>query len=112
MEFRKHALANGVTLVVGFSYDELVPSALDLLSNTISAINGSVETNTTFVTGTLPTQNPSSAANTTSNAARILWAFTQVFVQEFPEHETSDDRISVWTNSVCASSWQSIICAR
>jgi hypothetical protein len=64
-----------------------------------------VETNTTLVKGILPSQNPASAANTTNNAARIVWTFTQVFVQEFQEHNTSDDRVSLWSNSVCSSAW-------
>jgi hypothetical protein len=85
---------------VGFSYDKLVPGTLDLLSGSISLRDESETLNTTFVAGTFPSQDPYSAANTTGNAARIIWQFTQIWLQEFPEHKSSDDRISVWANSV------------
>ncbi|KAF2687333.1 putative carboxypeptidase S1 [Lentithecium fluviatile CBS 122367] len=84
---------------VGFSYDELVPSMLDLLSGTIAPGNGSETSTATSVAGILPSQEPDQAANTTANAARILWQFTQVWLQEFPQHESSDDRVSIWANS-------------
>jgi hypothetical protein len=85
---------------VGFSYDKLVPSMLDLLTGSITPNNGSRLSNTTYLAGTFASQDPSSAANTTGNAARILWQFTQIWLQEFPEHKSSDDRISIWANSV------------
>jgi hypothetical protein len=85
---------------VGFSYDKLVPSMLDLLSGSITPNNRSETSNTTYVAGILPSQDISSAANTTGNAARIIWQFTQIWLQNFPEHKSSDDRISVWGNSV------------
>lgn len=85
---------------VGFSYDVLIPSVLDLLTGTATPMNGSETSNATSVVGVLPSQDPGSAANTTMNAARILWKFTQIWLQEFPEHESSDDRISIWGNSV------------
>ncbi|KAF2870669.1 Alpha/Beta hydrolase protein [Massariosphaeria phaeospora] len=84
---------------VGFSYDELVPSMLDFLTGTITPVNGSMTSNATSFSGVLPSQSPSSAANTTANAARILWQFTQIWIQEFPEYRSSDDRISIWSNS-------------
>ncbi|KAF2798040.1 alpha/beta-hydrolase [Melanomma pulvis-pyrius CBS 109.77] len=84
---------------VGFSYDTLVPSTLDLLTGNISPHNGTANTNGTFVSGVLPSQDPGSAANTTANAANIMWQFTQIWIQEFPEHKSSDDRVSVWANS-------------
>jgi len=87
---------------VGFSYDELVPSVLDLLTGAIAPSNGSETSNTTSVTGILPSQKIGSTANTTVNAAKILWQFTQIWLQEFPEHDSSDDRVSIWGNSVSA----------
>ncbi|KAF2126297.1 alpha/beta-hydrolase [Dothidotthia symphoricarpi CBS 119687] len=84
---------------VGFSYTDLVPSVLDLLTGTIAPMEASEISNATFVTGILPGQNISTTVNTTANAARILWGFTQIWLQEFPEHESSNDRISLWTNS-------------
>jgi hypothetical protein len=85
---------------VGFSYDKLVPSILDLLTGAIAPDNGLETSNSTTVTGILPSQDPGSAANTTGNAAKILWQFTQIWLQDFPEHESSDNRISLWANSV------------
>jgi hypothetical protein len=85
---------------VGFSYDELVPSVLDLLTGVVAPSNGSETLNSTSVTGILPGQSMSSTANTTANAAKILWQFTQIWLQEFPEHDSSDDRVSIWGNSV------------
>lgn len=88
---------------VGFSYGEVVASTLDLLSMAITPINGSfdaVETNATFVKGMLPSQDFQAAANTSSNAAKILWVFTQVWLQDFPEHQSSDSHFSIWANSV------------
>jgi hypothetical protein len=85
---------------VGFSYDELVPSVLDLLTGAVAPSNESETANTTYVTGILPSQRTGSTANTTMNAAKILWQFAQIWLQEFPEHETSDDRVSIWGNSV------------
>ncbi|KAH8728155.1 Alpha/Beta hydrolase protein [Phaeosphaeriaceae sp. PMI808] len=84
---------------VGFSYDKLVPSMLDLLTGGITPVNGPATLNATHVSGILPSQNLGSAANTTMNAARILWKFTQIWSQEFPEHKSSDGRVSIWANS-------------
>ncbi|KAF2034063.1 alpha/beta-hydrolase [Setomelanomma holmii] len=83
----------------GFSYDELVPSILDLLTGAVTPVKGSATSNATAVTGILPSQNPGSAPNTTMNAARMIWQFTQIWLQEFPEFATSDDRVSIWANS-------------
>jgi len=88
---------------VGFSYDELVPSTLNLLTGNISSINRPVETNGTFVLGVLPSQNPGAVSNTSANAARIMWQFTQIWLQEFPEHRSSNERVSVWSNSASCS---------
>jgi len=85
----------------GFSYDEIVPSVLDLLTGNITPANETETSNATSVTGLLPSQDPASAVNTTMNAARVIWQFTQIWLQDFPEHKTSNDRVSVWTNSVC-----------
>jgi hypothetical protein len=85
---------------VGFSYDELVPSVQDLLTGAITPADGSETSSATSLTGILPSQNSSSTANTTANAARIIWQFTQIWLQDFPEYKTRDDRISVWASSV------------
>jgi hypothetical protein len=91
---------------VGFSYDELVPVVSDMLTGAITPSNGSATSNATSFAGVLPSQKPESAPNTTTNAAKILWQFTQIWLQEFPEHQTSDDRVSIWGNSVRFFSFQ------
>ena len=72
----------------GFSYNELVPANQ---STTRSALPSG---------GVFPSQDPTKLANTTDNTARILWKFAQIWLQEFPEHKSSDDRVSLWTTSV------------
>ena len=95
---------------VGFSYDELVHSTLDLLTGNISPTNRPIKTNGTFVPGVFPSQNPGATANTTANAARIMWQFSQIWLQEFPEHQSSNERVSVWANSVSYSLSLRIYC--
>ena len=94
----------------GFSYDTLINSTLDLLFfgapltetgiTPISEYNGTVPaSNTTFLYGILPSQNPNHTANNSAIAARTLWHFAQVWFEEFPEYNTYDRRISFWGNS-------------
>ncbi|KAH7128376.1 Alpha/Beta hydrolase protein [Dendryphion nanum] len=83
----------------GFSFDKKVPSMLDLLTGLITPANGSTLSNGTSVYGLLPSQDGTSVANTTDNAAHILWKFSQIWLQEFREHKSSDDRVSIWGNS-------------
>lgn len=74
---------------VGFSYD--VPS-----NGTYNQLTGELilddfsegvpVQNNTFYVGTFPSQNPSSSANTTTNAARALWHFSQAWFQEVRFH--------------------------
>lgn len=89
---------------VGFSYDEVVPGILDLFTNTVTLETGNVtlpaESNATAFKGLFPTQDPGNAANTSANAAKVLWEFSQVFLQEFPEHNSTNEKFSIWGNSV------------
>jgi hypothetical protein len=88
---------------VGFSYDTLVNATFSLtgISNGMTGFvtpNGTA--NETEIPGTFPSQSLQGTSNTTRNAARVLWHFMQVWLQEFPEYHTSDERVSVWGNSV------------
>ncbi|KAK2760863.1 hypothetical protein FQN54_002103 [Arachnomyces sp. PD_36] len=86
----------------GYTYDVLANGTLDLITGTIDQTNFSVGTahpNSTTLLGTFPVQDPQSTANTTTNSARDLWYFLQTWLVEFPEYETSDDRLSLWGNS-------------
>ena len=57
------------------------------------------QTNNTFLVGTFPSQSAGNTANTTQNAARALWHFTQTWFQEFPDYKPNNDAISIFTES-------------
>ncbi|KAI1172020.1 carboxypeptidase S1 [Nemania sp. FL0916] len=80
----------------GFSYDILKNGMLDLKTGDIV---GDGEGNRTMIPGTFSSQDTNSTANTTENAARHFWNFLQVWLQDFPEHISGDDAISIWTES-------------
>ena len=94
----------------GYSYDVLVKSVQDLLfagtplgATGITAFEdfaGNVPAeNTTIKYGIFPTQNYNHTANTTALAATTLWHFSQAWFSEFPKWQTSDKRVSIWSNS-------------
>ena len=89
---------------MGLGYDVLSNGTQDLLDPSGDVVisdfaDGVPEQNTTFLVGTFPSQIISSSVNGTSNAARALWHFAQVWFQEFPQHKPNDDRISIATES-------------
>jgi carboxypeptidase C (cathepsin A) len=89
---------------VGLSWDVLKNGTQDLTDPdgnvTISDFSKGVpKQNDTFLVGTFPSQNLNSSANGTTNAARALWHFAQVWFQTFPDYKPNDDRISIWTES-------------
>ncbi|KAL4909403.1 hypothetical protein BDW74DRAFT_80709 [Aspergillus multicolor] len=86
---------------VGFSYDVPTNGTYDQLTGVrdVSKWTTVPEQNNTFYVGTFPSLNASSAANTTQNAARALWAFAQTWFTEFPAYKPHDDRVSIWTES-------------
>jgi len=87
----------------GFSYDTLANGTLHLPDGTITT--GSFEMgdvpaqNNTFLVGTFPSNNIYDTTNDTSNSARALWHFAQVFFQEFPDYMPGNNKISIWTES-------------
>jgi carboxypeptidase C (cathepsin A) len=88
----------------GLSYDILANGTQDLTDGSgnvaISDFSGGVPTqNNTFLVGTFPSQLLNSSANGTTNAARALWHFAQVWFELFPAYKPNDDRISIWTES-------------
>jgi carboxypeptidase C (cathepsin A) len=88
----------------GLSYDVLANGTQDLTdgsgSVTISDFSSGVPgQNNTFLVGTFPSQLLNSSANGTTNAARALWHFAQVWFQTFPAYKPNDNRISIWTES-------------
>jgi hypothetical protein len=89
---------------VGLSYDVLVNGTQDLLDPNgdvdVGDFGDTVPTqNATFAVGTFPSQLLASSANGTSNAARSLWHFAQVWFQTFPDYKPNDNRVSIWTES-------------
>ena len=83
----------------GFSYDILTNGTLDLVSGNITpdfSTQGALNK-----TGTFSSQKLTSTANTTANAARHLWNFAQVWLQDFNvyKNKSDNDRVSLWTES-------------
>ncbi|KAA8642763.1 hypothetical protein EYZ11_002941 [Aspergillus tanneri] len=86
----------------GFSYDVLTNGSLDLLSGNITPQSVDVQSlNRLTRPGTFGSQTLTATANTTTNAARHLWNFAQVWLQEFNvyKNKTRNDRVSIWTES-------------
>lgn len=83
----------------GFSYDIATNGTLDLLSGNV--IPGSDAQGPFNRTGTFSSQRLTSTVNTTANAARHLWNFAQVWLQEFNvyKEQSKNDRVSIWTES-------------
>ncbi|KAI0381458.1 carboxypeptidase S1 [Hypomontagnella monticulosa] len=82
----------------GFSYDIPTPGYLDLKTGDI-IVDDFPEPGPRFIPGNFSSQNTKSTANTTENAARHFWNFLQAWLHDFPEHTSSDDSISIWTES-------------
>ncbi|KAK0649965.1 Alpha/Beta hydrolase protein [Cercophora newfieldiana] len=90
-------------VTTGFSYTTLVNTVLDYLNpeafTFVEDITTFKQTNLTTVPATVSAPTPAFAANTTSQAARTMWHFAQVWFQEFPEHKTTAEEVSIWTVS-------------
>ncbi|KAI9853762.1 MAG: hypothetical protein M1824_000912 [Vezdaea acicularis] len=87
---------------VGFSYDVPTNGTLDPVSSnvTITDFHGQdIMGNYTSRVGTFPSENQYASANGTYNAARSLWEFTQVWFDSFPQYQTKDNKISIFTES-------------
>ncbi len=90
---------------VGFSYDVPSNGTRDQTTGNTTRVDFSTtpvpEQNNTFLVGTFSSGNQNTTANDTQNAAKALWHFAQAWFQEFPAYKPNDDRISIWTESVC-----------
>lgn len=90
---------------VGYSHDSLVNGTLDVVKSPFAYTPanfsqiGMPDTNLTFLIGTFPSQKPYNAPNTTVAAAPFIYDFMQVWMQEFPEYKSKDDRFSIWGES-------------
>lgn len=104
----------------GFSYDKITTGTLDLsqlIYTSLDPQDDVPQQNDTLLVGKFPSLDQDSTANTTTNAARALWVFAQVWLQEvclispcpsgrltlsqqFPAYKPKNDKISIFTNSV------------
>ncbi|KAH0563033.1 hypothetical protein GP486_002407 [Trichoglossum hirsutum] len=64
--------------------------------------------NNSFFVGTFASQKVNATANSTVNAAHALWHFAQTWFAEFPPYKPSNNKISIWTESVCIPTAQLI----
>jgi carboxypeptidase C (cathepsin A) len=86
----------------GFSFDSLINATYDIAESQVTELSPGQpipEQNNTFLVGTLPSNQASFTANSTTNAAIAVWYFAQTFFQEFPDYKPNDNRISIWTES-------------
>ncbi|RFU78906.1 carboxypeptidase s1 a [Trichoderma arundinaceum] len=90
---------------VGFSYDSLINGTINeprspfaVTPKSLSPEDLSQDT-LTAVPGTFSSQSVASTANTTFIAARASWYFLQTWMQEFPEFQSRDNRLSLWGES-------------
>ncbi|KAF5021313.1 hypothetical protein F66182_6711 [Fusarium sp. NRRL 66182] len=85
----------------GFSYVSLLNGTFDTLTQTFTPVNdGNVpKTNVTFLKATLDSGALETVPKTTMSSARTMWAFAQVWFNEFPKWQTRNDEISLWTAS-------------
>jgi carboxypeptidase C (cathepsin A) len=82
----------------GLSYDIVTEGVLNVTSGDVIP-NYKGPLNPTLIAGAFSSQNVSSTANTTENAARHFWNFLQIWTDQFKYHATSDKSISIWTES-------------
>ncbi|KAI0192839.1 alpha/beta-hydrolase [Astrocystis sublimbata] len=86
----------------GVSYVQRRNGTLNVLTNefTPAAHNGTMpETSAETLQGILDPRPLETTPSTTLQAARTMWQFAQVWFQEFPEHQTSNEQISLWSTS-------------
>ncbi|CAP62270.1 uncharacterized protein PODANS_5_12220 [Podospora anserina S mat+] len=93
----------------GFSYSKIVNGVVDLMDSLSEDGSfftpGTVEElqqdslNLTVAPATIQSLDPRDGINTTQQAARVMWQFTQVWFREFPGYDTSNKEISLWTVS-------------
>jgi hypothetical protein len=90
----------------GLSYDKLVNGTLDLLTDRLSRLSRpnftrgpNIQQTSTLLVGTFPSNSYAATTNTSANAAKALWHAMQVFLGDMPDANSSDRRVSIWTQS-------------
>ncbi|KAJ3043498.1 hypothetical protein HDV00_004887 [Rhizophlyctis rosea] len=87
---------------IGFSYDTITKGKVGLLSGGIfpdGTPQDQMPTQDIYVDGLFASQNMATTANTTTNAARVLWKFMQAFMTEPRLKKYRRDSINVWSQS-------------
>ncbi len=107
----------------GYSYVTMQNGTYDVVNEIFTPLqdeDGMPETNATIFAATLDPSPFETTLNTTAQAARVMWQFSQIFFQEylleatfppaseniltcyhrFPEKPTTKDQISIWGTSV------------
>ena len=87
----------------GYSYTNAQNGSVDLFTGQFTPLSNpddKVATNLTTVQGTLSSQSLTDTLNTTQQVARVMWLFSQVWFQEFPEQMTDNKEINIWGFSV------------
>lgn len=89
---------------VGFSYDVATNCSVNLSQDGVQVIptdfdGQTPKLNLTARAGTFGSQNLNQTANTTAQAAHVLWHFAQTWFFEFPHYKPADNKISVWAES-------------
>lgn len=92
---------------VGFSYDEVTNCTLrqgeqakdEPVIQPADFTEGLPELNWTTLAGSFGTQKSSHTANSTAQAAHVMWHFAQTWFTEFPEYRPKDDSFSLWAES-------------
>ncbi|CAH0051499.1 unnamed protein product [Clonostachys solani] len=89
-------------LDTGFSYVSLANGVSNLLTKKFTPLkegDSLPELNATFRQATFNEGKPETIINNTASAARTLWAFSQVWMNDFPEQRTINDELSLWAVS-------------
>ncbi|KAH7324232.1 Alpha/Beta hydrolase protein [Stachybotrys elegans] len=85
----------------GFSYITLQNGTYDFLTDIFTPIEDPDDLPPLNVTTRQATLDPhdTPVVNNTASAARTIWAFSQVWFNEFPQWQTENNEISLWTQS-------------
>lgn len=87
----------------GYSYTNPQNGTVDLFTGEFTPLKNpgdKVVTNLTTVQATMSSQSQADTPLTTQQVARIMWLFSQVWFQEFPEYKTDNKEINIWGISV------------
>ncbi|KAF3760885.1 putative carboxypeptidase S1 [Cryphonectria parasitica EP155] len=89
-----------IPVQTGFSYTEVQNGTFDVVSGLFTpGTEADVVRNSTTTAATMSSQDESRTANTTLQVARQMFQLSQVWFQEFPEWNTNNKEIDLWSYS-------------